>query len=210
MLTRTYTRALADLSTARRDLTLDLDALAPGLDPDLVDTLRLCLHELHANACKYGHPHAPVVRHLFRAHDGTLTLTVHNRHAPGAAPPVPRVPVERTTTEWDRGRGPARPPPHHPSGRHLGPLLLAAPVGSRNPRPSHLHRLTRPPGRGDPPRPSTPPSSSDGEGTTCRAEPTRSPCGSSRTSPRWSPCSSGSPWASTSPTTRRPSPPVRS
>ncbi|MEU0240041.1 ATP-binding protein [Nocardiopsis sp. NPDC006198] len=105
MLTRTYTRALADLSTARRDLTLDLDALAPGLDPDLVDTLRLCLHELHANACKYGHPHAPVVRHLSRAHDGTLTLTVHNRHAPGAAPPVPRVPVERTTTEWDRAEG---------------------------------------------------------------------------------------------------------
>jgi len=105
MLSRSYRGGLADLSAGRRDLAHDLHRLAPGLGPDLSDTLRLCLHELHANACKYGHPDRPVLRHLTRGRDGALTLTLHNRHTPGPGTGVPRVPVERTATEWDQAEG---------------------------------------------------------------------------------------------------------
>ncbi|OOC55984.1 MULTISPECIES: ATP-binding protein [Nocardiopsis] len=95
---RSYGRGLADLSAARRDLAGDLS----GFAPDLVDTARLCLHELHANACKYGRPGGEVTRHLVLNEGHVLRLTVHNDHGTGS---VPRVPVERTGDEWDRAEG---------------------------------------------------------------------------------------------------------
>ncbi|WP_150239378.1 ATP-binding protein [Nocardiopsis quinghaiensis] len=97
---RLYRGGLADLSTARGDLAEDMS----GFAPDLVDTVRLCLHELQANACKYGRANGEVARQLDVSTDHVLTLTVSNDHgsAPGA---VPRVPTERTDTEWDRAEG---------------------------------------------------------------------------------------------------------
>lgn len=133
--TRTYRHGLADLSVARHHLAHDLtrllhlaaapapapagsptlapapdqpvpEAIDPGLlDPDLLDTLRLCHHELHANACKYGHPRTPVIRHLTRARNGDLTLTLHNQHPPGLRTTVPRVPTERTAAQWHTAEG---------------------------------------------------------------------------------------------------------
>ncbi|MFD6951858.1 hypothetical protein A6A08_15525 [Nocardiopsis sp. TSRI0078] len=95
---RTYGRDLADLSAARRDLSEDMS----GFEPDLVDTVRSCLHELHANACRYGRPGGEVTRHLVLGEDHVLRLTVHNDHG---ADSVPRIPVERTGEEWDRAEG---------------------------------------------------------------------------------------------------------
>ncbi|WP_017569018.1 ATP-binding protein [Nocardiopsis halotolerans] len=97
---RVYRDGLADLSTARRDLARDMT----GFAPDLVATAQLCLHELQANACKYGRPGGEVTRQLDLNADHVLTLTVHNDHGtdPGA---LPRIPTERTDAEWDWAEG---------------------------------------------------------------------------------------------------------
>ena len=96
---RSYPGGLADLSRARRDLARDLR----GFDPDLVGTVQLCLNELHANACKYGHPRGPVLCQLTLEGARKLSLTVFNQ--PGPDDSEPRIPTERSADEWDWAEG---------------------------------------------------------------------------------------------------------
>ncbi|WP_028649168.1 ATP-binding protein [Nocardiopsis sp. CNT312] len=101
---RVYAGELRELARVRADLASDL----AGFDPDLVDTLRLCASELHANCAEYTDPdrfHGEVIRGLSMPDERTLRLSFSDSGGGGGAP---RVPTGRTGQEWDRaedGRG---------------------------------------------------------------------------------------------------------
>ncbi|WP_017601743.1 ATP-binding protein [Nocardiopsis lucentensis] len=98
---RVYQGELRELAQVRNDLARDLT----GFDPDLVDTLRLCASELHANAARYTDPdrlYGEVIRSLSMPDERTLRLSFSDSGGGGG---VPRIPSERTEGEWDRAEG---------------------------------------------------------------------------------------------------------
>ncbi|MFI6578981.1 ATP-binding protein [Nocardiopsis sp. NPDC050513] len=98
---RVYSGAFRELAQVRRDLAHDL----VGFDPDLVDTLRLCLSELFTNTLKYtdsGTEYGEVVRTLSMPDPTTVRVSVSDSGGGGG---VPRVPAERTRDEWDWSEG---------------------------------------------------------------------------------------------------------
>lgn len=98
---RIYTGTHKDLSQVRSDLTHDL----AGFDPDLIDTLHLCLTELFTNTLKYtdsGTPHGETLRTLCLTDPQTLHLSVSDSGGGGA---TPRIPLERSANAWDWAEG---------------------------------------------------------------------------------------------------------
>lgn len=98
---RVYEGDLRELSLVRTDITTDLT----GFAPDVVDTLRLCLSELFANAVKYtdsGTEHGEIIRTLCLPGPSTLRLSVSDS---GGGHGVPRTPSERDDDAWSRAEG---------------------------------------------------------------------------------------------------------
>lgn len=101
---RIYPGTLSRMSAVRADVRTDL----AGFDGDLVETVVLCASEAAANAVEHtrsGEPGGRVLRSLFLTNPGVLRLVLVDD---GARETAPRIPEQRTETEWmtaERGRG---------------------------------------------------------------------------------------------------------
>ncbi|WP_116245518.1 ATP-binding protein [Nocardiopsis sp. FIRDI 009] len=98
---RVYQGELAELAQVRNDLARDLT----GFDPDLVETVKLCASELHANCAKYTDQerlYGEVIRGLSMPDRHTVRLSFSDSGGGGG---IPRVPIERTDDEWSWAEG---------------------------------------------------------------------------------------------------------
>lgn len=107
---RVYSGCLAQAAWVREDLRADLHRLE-GLCPDLSEAIVLCASEMFANSCDHsrsGQHDGRVLRTLSMPTAHTLHLSTIDDGAREEAPTLPRIPRQRTATEWEeaeRGRG---------------------------------------------------------------------------------------------------------
>ncbi|MDA8371291.1 MAG: ATP-binding protein [Nocardiopsaceae bacterium] len=95
---RIYPSDLAQVGRVRADLRVDL----AGFTPDLVDTAVLCATELAANAVKYAPGSGEFLRALALLDERTLWLAIVDE---GGGSGLPRIPAERSDTEWPLAEG---------------------------------------------------------------------------------------------------------